>query len=153
MSAPSLTGRRRRRAWTTLRPRYVASFFLWTSGIHVGIVAADPDVYRHFADASLLPGLSAAWRSTFMTHATSAGLLLAGGELVLALTLLGPWAWRRAGWVAVISFHGALMCFGWGFWLWSVPAIAVLARGALADRRHPDGPWSSDPVTLVDSTR
>jgi hypothetical protein len=110
-------------------------FFLWTSGIHVGIVAADPGLYRHFADGALVPGLSAAWRSTFMAHASVAGLLVAAGEATLALLLLGPWPWRRVGWIGAIAFHLALMCFGWGFWLWCVPALALLVRGAAADRR------------------
>jgi len=117
-----------------LRSAWVGEFFLWTSGIHVGIVAAGPTFYRHFADGAIVPGLSEVWRTAFMGHAAIAGLLVAAGEAALAVLILGPRSRRRLGWCAAIVFHLALMCFGWGFWLWSVPAIAVLARGAAADR-------------------
>jgi hypothetical protein len=33
----------------------------------------------------------------------------------------------------VIVFHLALMLFGWGFWLWSAPALALIVPLALAD--------------------
>ena len=139
----------RRVPWL-LRPSYVGGFFLWTSGIHVGIVAADPGLYRHFADGALIPGLAEAWRSVFMTHAWAAGLVVAAGEAVLALLLMGRRPCRRVGWVGAIAFHVALMCFGWGFWLWSVPVLTLLVRGARHDWRNADGPGSSRPMTLVD---
>jgi hypothetical protein len=155
MSASGRTGRHHAsRPWWRLRPRYVGSFFLWTSGIHVGIVAADPGLYRDFADGALVPGLTAAWASIFVAHAAIAGLVLAAGEAVLALLLLlGSWTWRRVGWIGTISFHAVLMCFGWGFWLWCLPVVALLVLGATADRRPSDGPWSSEPRTVVGSTR
>jgi hypothetical protein len=128
----------------------VGAFFLWTSGIHVGIVAADPVVYRHFADGSLLPGLATLWASAFMAHPAASGLVLAAGEALLAGLLLGGHRWRRVGWAGTIVFHVALMCFGWGFWLWCVPALALLVRGARSDRESPEGPGSSRAMTLVD---
>jgi hypothetical protein len=33
----------------------------------------------------------------------------------------------------VIAFHLALMAFGWGVWLWSVPGLAGLVPAALRD--------------------
>lgn len=134
------------------RPSHVGVFFVWTSGIHVGIVAAGPAFYRHFADAALVPGLSAAWRSVFLAHASLAGLGVAAGEALLGLLLLGPRPWRRLGWAGTIAFHLALMCFGWGLWLWCVPALVVLVRGARRDRPRPEGPGSSQPVTVVGHT-
>jgi hypothetical protein len=35
-------------------------------------------------------------------------------------------AYRRAGIAAAIAFNAALILFGWGFCLWSVPVIALL---------------------------
>jgi hypothetical protein len=133
MSSTNTNGRRDGVA-RTLSPRFVGWFFLWTSGIHVGIVAADPGFYRHFADGSLLPGLTGVWDSLFMTHAAASGLVVAAGQAVLATLLLGPRRWHRVGWAGTIAFHVALMCFGWGFWLWCVPALTLLVRGARADR-------------------
>lgn len=117
-----------------LPARWVGTFFLWTSGVHVGIVAAGPGFYRGFADGALVPGLSTAWRSWFMPHAAAYGLLIAAGEATLGLLLLGGPRQRRLGWAGVIAFHLALMAFGWGFWLWCIPALAALTVSATADR-------------------
>jgi hypothetical protein len=137
-----------------VRPRYVGWLFLWTSGIHVGIVAAGAAFYRHFADGALVPGLRETWRSVFMGNAPVGGLVVAGGEALVALLLLSASrTGRRLGWVGTISFHVALMCFGWGFWVWSVPALALLARGARRDWSEADGPGSSEPMTVVGVTR
>jgi hypothetical protein len=134
--------------------RLVGCFFLWTSGIHVGIVAAGPDLYRHFADGALVPGLAAGWRSGFMAHAAVGGLLVAGGEALLGLLLLsGSETRHRIGWAGAICFHVALMCFGWGFWVWCLPALFVLVRAARQDRPEPEGRGSSRAVTLVGRTR
>ena len=134
--------------------RYVGWFFLWTSGIHVGIVAADPGLYRHFADGALVPGLTGAWRSVYMGRAAMSGLVVASGEAGLALLLLlGARRWRRLGWVGAVAFHLVLMLFGWGFWLWSVPALALLLRAAESDWSTGEGPRSSRSMTVVDRTR
>jgi hypothetical protein len=69
----------------------------------------------------------------FMTHAAIGGLLVAAGEAALAVLLLGPRPCRRIGWSGTIAFHLALMRFGWGFWLWCVPAHALLRQGAAKD--------------------
>jgi hypothetical protein len=116
-----------------IRSGWVAVFFLWTSGIHVGIVAAGPELYDHFADQAVVPGLSRLWQATFVAHATFAGLFVATGEAALGLLLLGARTRRRVGWCGTIAFHLALMCFGWGFWLWCVPALALLLHGATED--------------------
>lgn len=123
-----------------LRPQWVGWFFLWTSGIHVGIVAADPGFYGHFADEALLPGLERAWAQVFMPHAAVCGLLIAAGEAGLGLLLLGSPRQRRVGWVGVIGFQVALMAFGWGFWLWSVPVLLLLVPAAMADSRSVTSP-------------
>ena len=143
-------GSRHRASWV-VPPRYVGWFFLWTSGIHVGIVAAAPDLYRHFADGALIPGLRGAWGSVFMGHVVVCGLAVAVGEAALALLLLARrGSRRRLGWAGTIAFHVALMCFGWGFWLWSAPAIGLLVRGARRDSRATDGPGSFRSMTVVD---
>lgn len=151
---PGMSEQRRRRHSRALRPRYVGWFFLWTSGVHVGIVAAGPELYQHFADGALVPGLSAAWRSAFMADPSVGGLVVAVGEALLGLLLLSAdLRRRRVGWAGTIAFHVALMCFGWGFWMWCVPAVALLGRGAWQDRSSVEGPGSSRPMTVVDSSR
>ena len=151
---PRVPDRGRERRSGALRPRYVGWFFLWTSGVHVGIVAAGPELYRHFADGALVPGLAPAWRSAFMAHPSVGGLVVAAGEALLGVLLLSPdLRWRRAGWAGTIAFHVALMCFGWGFWLWCIPALSLLARGAWQDRSSVAGPRSSRLMTVVYRSR
>lgn len=139
MQAP---GRTLPGARTELPARVVGCFFLFTGGIHLGIVAADPEFYRHFADGALLPFISSAWRGVFMASPALWGLGLCLGELALGLLLLRGGAWASIGWAGVIAFHLGLMLFGWGFWLWSAPALAFLVPSALAhwhrQQRHQD---------------
>jgi hypothetical protein len=127
----------RRRPPFHLSRGIVGCFYLFTGGVHVGIVAADPEFYRHFADGALFGFVSARWQDVFMAHAGAWGLALAAGESALGLLLLRGGGWARLGWAGVIAFHLALMVFGWGFWLWSVPALIVLIPAARADLRRP----------------
>jgi len=55
----------------------------------------------------------------------------------------------RAGWLAMIAFQWLLMLFGWGFWLWSVPATAVLVAGAHRDWARLGSSWSGAEVLDV----
>ena len=113
---------------------FVGGFFVWTSGIHVGIVAAGPDFNRGFADGAVVPGVRTAWHEVFMAAPVAWGLTLAAGELLLGLLLLRGGPAARVGWGGVIVFHLMLVLFGWGFLLWSGPALAFLVPAALRDR-------------------
>jgi len=124
---------RQRRERARRAGRVVGMFFLWTSGVHAGIVAADPQFYRPFADSSFLPFVRDGWREVVMALPVLWGLLLMAGEAALGgLLLLGGRA-AKAGWAGVIGFHVLLMLFGFGFWLWSVPALAILVPLAVRD--------------------
>jgi hypothetical protein len=113
----------------------VGCFFLCTASVHVGIVMADPGFYGSFGDAALFGLVRRGWSELFMAHPASWGLAVAAGEAVLgALLLLGGRA-ARVGWIGVLTFHVLLMLFGYGFWLWSVPALALF--GWLAARDWP----------------
>ena len=79
------------------------------------------------------------WSVVFMAHPSVWGLVIAAGETMLGLFLITGGMWARIGWVAVIAFHLALLLLGWGYWLWSVPALAFLVPAALADWRHVGG--------------
>jgi energy-converting hydrogenase Eha subunit A len=123
------------RGQRVLRPPWVGVFFLWTSGIHVGIVAAGPDLYAHFADHALVPGLARVWSEVFMAYPTFFGLAVAALEACLGLLLVASPRPRRFGWAGAIAFQCALMAFGWGFWIWSLPALAFLVPAAIMDAR------------------
>jgi hypothetical protein len=111
----------------------VGCFFLWTGGVHVGIVAAGTGFYRPFADHALLAFVRDGWAHVFMAAPTFFGLSLFAGETLLGLLLLSGGSRAEVGWVGVIAFHVLLMLFGVGFWVWSLPALAVLVLLARAD--------------------
>jgi hypothetical protein len=111
----------------------VGGFYLVMGGVHLGLVSADAEVYRHFADHGLFPFVRDGWQQVVMAEPAVWGLLLMVGELTLGTLLLvggraAPW-----GWCGVIAFHVLLMLFGFGFWLWSVPALVLLVLLARRD--------------------
>jgi hypothetical protein len=130
------TGRRRSRLGRDL----VGGFFLVTGGVHLGLVAANTEVYRHFADHGLFPFVRAGWSDIVMAAPSVYGLLLMAGEITAGTLLLVGGRAARVGWAAVITFHVLLMLFGWWFWVWSLPALAVLGWLAARDLRAPEEP-------------
>jgi hypothetical protein len=113
----------------------LAVLFLGSAGVHFVLVATNPEAYRPFADQAVVSFVQTTWRDVFMADPEAWGLTVALGEVVLAAALLMGGRWRRAGYVGVIAFTLALTLFGWGFWLWSGPALALIVPLALADSR------------------
>jgi hypothetical protein len=113
--------------------RFVGGFYLVMGGINAGIVVADPETYRTFADESFWSFVTDAWQSVVMAHPVAWILALATGEVVLGLLLLRGGPAAKVGWAGVIAFHVLLMSFGFGFWLWCVPALLLLVPMARAD--------------------
>lgn len=121
----------------SLGRKLVGGFFVMTGGVHLGIVAADPEFYRPFADAALFPFVRDAWAEVVMARPELYGLLLMAGEIALGTALLAGGRAARVGWVGVIVFHLLLVLFGWGFLFWVVPALAVIVPLAVRDLRRP----------------
>lgn len=111
----------------------VGGCYLFTGGVHLGIVAADTGFYRDFADNALVPFVHDRWSDVFMPDASFWGLCLMFGETVLGILLFLGGRWAKVGWSGVIAFNALLMLFGWGFFLWSVPAVALLTFLAVRD--------------------
>lgn len=109
------------------------AFYAFTGGIHVGIVAADAELYRHIADQSPWGFVRSGWVDIFMAHPHAWGLFAAGLELLLAVLLLLGGRPAKLGWIGIIAFQLALVLLGWGFLLWSVPFGALLVLGARHD--------------------
>lgn len=108
-------------------------FFLITSGVHLGIVMADPSFYARFANGALLPLVRHGWAEVFMAAPAFWGLCLFLGEVLLGVLLLAGGRAARVGWAGVIAFHVVLMLFGFGFWVWSLPALLLLVFLARSD--------------------
>jgi hypothetical protein len=111
----------------------VGGFYLFTGGVHLGIVAAGTGFYRDFADQALFPFVRDRWADVFMPHAVFWGLCLMLGETTLGILLFLGGRWAKVGWVGVIAFNALLVLFGWGFLLWSVPAVGILTFLAVRD--------------------
>lgn len=112
---------------------WIGAFYLVMAGINIGIVIADRSTYRHFADEGLFGFVRTGWRDIVMAHPSAWIGLLAAGEIAMGLAFLASRPWQRAAYMAAIVFHVALMAFGWGVWLWAVPAIGVLTAAARRD--------------------
>jgi len=113
-------------AWRAIQWGFVALFGSGAA-VHTFLALSTPDSYDGFADAALFDWTHDAWQQIFMAHPTAWALLLAAAELTIAVLLVKS---PRIGYVAVIVFNLALMLFGWGFWLWSVPALAFAVPAA-----------------------
>ena len=112
--------------WRTVHRGFVA-VFACGAGVHVLLALTTPHSYDGFADAALFGWVHDGWQNIFMAHPTVWALLLALVELTIAVLLVKA---PLLGYVAVIAFHLALMLFGWGFWLWCVPALALALPAA-----------------------
>jgi hypothetical protein len=60
------------------------------------------------------------------------------GKVVGGFFLFTGGVRANAGWAGAVAFHLGLLLFGWGFWLWSVPALAFLVPSAVAHGRQQD---------------
>lgn len=122
----------------------VGAFYACMGGVHIGMVAADPQIYAGFADGSPWEWVRVAWADIFMAHPAGWGLFAALLEITLAALLLTGGRASKLGWVGVVAFQFALVLFGWGYLWWSVPAVAALVLSARADwsRLEPE-PWAT----------
>src|SRR3954470_20557338 len=143
MVSPTLTRTGRMHARTSGRRHWggpvVGGFYLSMGGVHLGLVAADTETYRHFADAGLFAFVRDGWQAVFMAHPTTFVLLRASGETAVGILLLRGGRCATVGWAGVIAFHLLLMLFGFGVWLWCLPAVALLVHLA---RRDKTARWS-----------
>jgi hypothetical protein len=95
------------------------------------------DDYAKFADGAPLAFVRHTWDTLVVpNHHAWISLLIAFELAVGVLALLGGRRTQLA-YAAVIAFHVALLSFGWGFALWSLPMIAATATLLRGERRTP----------------
>ena len=109
-----------------------------------GVFLLRGDDYAKFADGAYVRFVRDTWRDVVVPHHHAWIALLIAFELVVGVLALLGGRLTQLGYVAAIAFHVALLSFGWGFYLWSVPmvwALSVLLRGELraADTRPSSG--------------
>lgn len=106
----------------------LAALYLGAGALVNAVFVLRGDDYADFASGSYLPFVRDTWESLVVpNHHFFIGVLLVGFEAAVGvLALLGG---RRAvlALVGAIGFHVALLSFGWGFFLWSVPMLVGLS--------------------------
>jgi hypothetical protein len=83
--------------------------------------------YADFAEGSFIPFVRETWASLVVPNVGIFIPILIAFETFVGITVLMGRRWTQAALVAAIGFHVALMAFGVGFFIWSVPMIAALA--------------------------
>jgi hypothetical protein len=118
--------------------RAVAALYLGAGAFVNTLMLMTGEDYADFADGSYIPFVHHTWRSLVVpNHHAFIWLLIAFETAVGLLALAGG---RKAplGLVAAMAFHVALLSFGWGFYLWSIPMLAALGQ-LLRDSRPSQG--------------
>jgi hypothetical protein len=112
--------------------------------------------YSGFADGAYVDFVRDTWESLVVPHQVLfIGLLVAFEALAGGLVLV-PGRARQAALVALIGFNVALLSFGWGFCLWSIPVGTGLVLLLRAERRRgarPAGAGRPVPVARVATGR
>lgn len=116
--------------------RFGVAFLYLAAGAAVNaFFLARGDDYAEFAKGSYLPFVRDTWESVVVPdHDIWIGLLIAFELGVGVLALVGGRPTQLA-YAAAITFHVALLSFGLGFFLWSIPMIAALTTLLRVERR------------------
>jgi hypothetical protein len=131
--------RSRRHARALRTGRFGVALLYIAAGAAVnGWFLARGDDYAEFAKGSYLPFVRDTWRSVVVpSHDFWIGLLIVFELAIGVLALAGGWRTQLA-YTSAIAFHIALLSFGWGFYLWSIPMIVAL--GAMLQAERKSGP-------------
>lgn len=114
--------------------RGFATLYVGAGAAVNGFFLARGDDYERFADGAYVPFVRDTWRSVVVPeHHLWIGLLITF-ELAVGLLVLVGGRWTELAYVGAIGFHVALLSFGWGFYLWSLPMIAALVTLLRAER-------------------
>lgn len=141
-----------RRAHRAYRTGVRAVSALWVVGGAAanGYLLARGDDYSGFADGASTALVRDTWESLVVPHHTAfIGVLIAFEAVAGALVLVEGRA-RQWSLLLLVAFNLALLSFGWGYLVWSVPMALALARLWWLDRpRLP----ADDPVPAATSER
>lgn len=122
----SLLAARSRRAYVT---GVTAVSLLWVvagAGANAYLLARGGD-YSGFADGASTSLVRETWESLVVPHhGLFIGLLIAF-EATAGVLVLVEGAPRQLALVLLIGFTVALVSFGWGFLVWSIPMVAALS--------------------------
>jgi hypothetical protein len=118
----------------------VAALFLGAGALVNTILLATGEDYAEFADGAYLAFVRDTWRDVVVPNHHLFISLLIAFEAAVGLLALAGGKRTQFGYIAAIAFHGALLSFGWGFYLWSIPMIAAFGLLLRAERQPPSLP-------------
>ena len=99
------------------------------------------------------------WRSLVVPNHDLFISLLIAFELAVGVLVLSSGRRAELGLVGAIGFHPALLSFGWGFYLWSIPMLVALVlllrarRGSQRDSNRPGAAAGDAVLTPAVATR
>lgn len=129
-SGGSASGTRR---WPPGFTTAAGAFYTCMAGIHIGVVAANPQVYASYGESASLVWVQTLWADIFMARPAFWGLIAAALEICIGVLLLVGDRASKFGWIAVIAFQVALILLGWGYLLWIIPALLIAVLAARHD--------------------
>jgi uncharacterized membrane protein YphA (DoxX/SURF4 family) len=115
----------------------VAVLYLAAGALVNAVFVASGEDYADFANSAYIPFVRDTWRSLVVPNHDLFISLLILFEAIVGLLVLSGGKRTRVGLAAAIAFHVALLSFGWGFYLWSIPMIGALSL-LLRAERQPD---------------
>ena len=99
------------------------------------VFLATGEDYADFAKGSYLAFVRDTWHSLVVPNHDLFISLLVLFELTVGVLVLSGGRRAEMGIVGAIGFHVALLSFGWGFYLWSIPMLVAFVRLFRAQRR------------------
>lgn len=93
------------------------------------------DDYAKFADGAYIAFVRHTWRTVVVPNHHAWIALLIAFEVAVGVPALLSGRRSQLAYTAAIAFHIALLAFGWGFYLWSLPMTAALVILLRAERR------------------
>lgn len=105
--------------------RAFGAMFMGGGLAHLVLLSLNSAAYDSFADASYWPYITDSWRSVVVPNVYYLVPMLAVFELAVGASILSRRI-RIVGIAGAATFNAALMLFGWGFFIWSVPVLGLL---------------------------
>ncbi|HVL03212.1 MAG TPA: hypothetical protein VM386_02120 [Acidimicrobiales bacterium] len=119
--------------------------------VNAALLATGQD-YADFADGAYVSFVRDTWRSVVVPNQDVFISLLVVFEATVGVLVLSGGRRAQLGLLGAIAFHVALLSFGWGFYVWSIPMIAALVLLLRAERRFHESP-SERPARPAETLR
>jgi uncharacterized membrane protein YphA (DoxX/SURF4 family) len=104
------------------------------------VFLATGEDYAKFADRAYVPFVRDTWRSLVVPNHYLFISLLIVFETAVGLLVLSGGKRAQVGLAAAVALHVALLSFGWGFYVWSIPMIGALSLLLRAERQQDPTP-------------